>query len=144
MNSKKSLIIIIVIIVIAAAGWYFWRGGFSSWGIGKTSVSTPSTGGTTATQPGMGGGQVSEPVTSGQTGTIGKMTDDIYVELIVQAAYQAQKNPATYAANMKTLFAKYGITEENVTAYGEALGKDPARAQAVALKYSQELQKLLK
>lgn len=141
MNSKKPLITIIIIIVVLAVGWYLWRGGYFGKIFGTTTKGTTTT---TTTQPGMGGGQVSEPATGAKTGTVGKMTDDIYVELIVQTAYQAQKNPATYAANMKALFAKYGITEENVTAYGEALSKDPARAQAVALKYSQELQKLLK
>ena len=142
MNSKKSLITIIVIIVVVVAGWYFWRGGFSSWGIGGTSVTSPSTGGTTTSQTGMGG-QVGEPTAGGQTGSIGAMTDDIYIDILSRTAYYA-KDPSTYASHMKDLFAKYGITQENVQAYGDTLQTDPARAQSVAQKYLQKLQELQK
>ncbi|MFA5095341.1 MAG: hypothetical protein WC447_01610 [Candidatus Paceibacterota bacterium] len=132
MSSKKSLITVIVIIIVLIAGWYLWKG------VGTAPVSTPLTGETS--QPGAEG-QTSEQTGSGD---IGKMTDDIYVELIAQAAYQAQKDPASYASTMQNLYEKYGITEENITAYGEALSKDPTRAQAIAQKYAEELQKLMK
>ena len=135
MSSKKSLITIVVVIVILVAGALLWNS------TRTVSVPTSSTGGTTpGSQSGVGGQN------NGQAGkgSIGKMTDDIYIELIVQAAYQAQKNPATYASTMNNLYDKYGITAENVTAYGEALSKDPARAQAIAQRYTQQLQQLMK
>ena len=142
MSSKKPLITIIIIIVVLAVGWYLWRGGYFGKSLG-TSIK-----GTTTTQPeaktgGMGGGEADTSATA-KTGTVGKMTDDIYVEMIVQAAYWAQKDPMAYVTNIENLYKKYGITEENVTAYGKELEKDPARAQAIAAKYSQELKKLMK
>jgi len=141
MNSKKSLITIIVVIVVLVAGGLLWRGGFLGYGTGTVYDSALPTGGTT--QPGVEG-QTGEQATGGQTGTVGKMTDDIYIELITQAAYQAQNNPSAYASNMKNLYDKYGVTAENIQAYGEALSKDPARAQAVGQKYAQQLQQLMK
>jgi hypothetical protein len=131
---SKSLITTIVIIVVIVAGIFLWRG------VGMKSVSTSPTG--EATPATEAGGQTNDQAVSGQTGSIGKMTDDIYVEMIVQAAYQAQKNPAAYAANMQTLYAKYGITAENITAYGESLQKDPARTQTIMQKYTKKLQEL--
>lgn len=124
MNSKKSLITVAIVIVVLVAGWYLWRGGFSWWGVGTTPVSpSPTEGITPATQPGVegqtggqGGGQ-----TGGQTtGTnIGKMTDDIYVEIAAQTAYYSAKDPAGLAARAKDLLAKYGVNEENMTAYAD-------------------------
>ena len=137
MNSKKYLITIVVVIVVLVAGWYLWKGN------GTTST-LPTQETTSTTEQSGVEGQISGQETTGQIGTIGKMTDDIYIEMLVQAAYQAQKNPASYALTMKNLYDKYGITAENVTAYGESLQKDPARAQTIMQKYSQELQKLMK
>lgn len=136
MNSKKTLITIIIIIVIAAAGWYFWKGGFSSFGIGGTS-SHPWTEGTSS-QPGIGG-QTGDQ-TTGEIGSVGKMTDDIYVDMMVKIVeIQAKKNPATYAAEVASLYKKYNITEESMAAYAKELEKDPTRAMNIAQKYSQRV-----
>lgn len=148
MNSKKSLITVAIVIVVLLAGWFLWRGGFSWWGIGTVSVPTsPTERITPATQPGAGGqttgGQAGEQTTGGQTGSIGKMTDDIYVEIMVQTIYQGTKDPTSWVSHGQAdLFAKYGVTEENVKAYAEGFAKDPTRAQAIAKKYAQRLQEL--
>jgi len=141
MKSKKSFIRIVVIIIVLLAGWYLWKGGFSSFGIGTVSDSIVPTDMTTS-ETGIDG-EVNEPTTVEPTGNI-EITDDIYVELMVQAAYQSQKNPTTYVATMASLYDKYDITAEDFVAYGETLSKDPARAQIIAQKYAEELQKLMK
>lgn len=140
MGSKKSLITLAIIVVVLVGGAILWKGGFLWGGVGTTSNSTSPTGGITpATQPGTGG------QTGGQTtgGSIGKMTDDIYVEILVQSAYNAQKDPTSWASSgYNSLLSKYGVTEENVIAYGEELGKNPQRAQEVATKYMKRLTEL--
>jgi len=138
MSSKKSLITsIIVVVIILVAGGLLWKGGFLGQKFGRMSDSVFPTGG----EPGiMGetGGQ-----TTGETGSVGKMTDDIYVDMMIKiVAIQAEKNPATYATSVANLYKKYGITEESMAAYAKELEKDPTRAMNIAQKYSQELQKL--
>lgn len=65
------------------------------------------------TEPG-----VIPPDISGQTGQIvepsEKMTDKIYIEILAQTSYYAQKSPENFASHMKDLYAQYGITEERV------------------------------
>ena len=136
---KKSLITIIVIIVVLIAGWYFWKGGFIGHGIGTSNSVLPN--GETS-QTGMGG--AGETATTGQTGNVEKVTDDVYVELMAQAAYLSQKSPATYVTEIQKLYSKYGLNQESFAAYGEELSKDPTRAQAIAQKYTQRLQELMK
>jgi hypothetical protein len=137
MNSKKTLISIIVIVIVVAAGWYFLKGGFSSFGIGRTSLPI----GGIASQPGIGG-EITDQTTGG-IGSIGKMTDDIYVDLMVKmVAIQGEKNPATYATEVQNLYKEYGVTKESLEAYASGLEKDPQRAAAIAQKYMEELKKL--
>jgi len=67
------------------------------------------------------------------------MTDDIFVEMIAQAGYYAQKNPAGWAAYEQNLLQKYGVTEENLTAYSKLLENDPQHAQVITEKYIKRL-----
>lgn len=136
---KKSLILIIIVIVVIIAGVYLWRGGFLGGGVDNPISPT----GETTSQAGIGG-QVSEPATGVKTGTAEKINDDVYVELMAQAAYLSQKNPTNYISLMKDFYDKYGLTQESFAAYGEELGKDPARTQAIAQKYMKRLQELMK
>jgi hypothetical protein len=74
--------------------------------------------------------------------SLGKITDDLYLELIVRATTEAQKDPNGYILTMRTVYAKYGITEIDLANYSKELMKDPARAQAIMAKYSQATSKL--
>lgn len=130
--SKKNIIILVVIIVIVLIGLFLWRGGFLGHRVGPTGE---------VTGPGIMG-EIGDKVTGGIMGT-GKITDDIYVEMMVKVvALQAEKNPATYAASLESLYKKYGITEESMEVYAKELEKDPQRAMAIAQKYAQEIAKL--
>lgn len=72
----------------------------------------------------------------------GKMTDEIYIEILARSGYYAQKDPNTFASHMKDLYKKYGITEEDIKAYGEELEKDPQRGGEIGLKLMQRMQEL--
>ena len=99
---------------------------------------------------GTGGGTDIIPSdASSQVGPIvelsGKMTDEIYIEILAQTAYYAQKHPNDsmgFASYMKDLYKKYGITEEGITAFGKELEKNPQYAGEIGLKYIQRLQEL--
>jgi len=113
----------------------------------------PSGGAGGGTQGG-GGVENAEPESipsdaSSQVGPIvelsGKMTDEIYIEILAQTAYYAQKHPNDsmgFVSYMKDLYNKYGITEEGITAFGKELEKNPQHAGEIGLKYIQRLQEL--
>lgn len=145
MNSKKLLITIGVIVVILIVGTLLWKGGFSWLGVGIAPSTSPTEGITPGTQPGVEE-QAGEQTMGEQTevGSIGKMTDEIYIEIAVQIAYQSQKDPVGLEQAVKNLLNKYGVTQENMDAYSATINKDTARAQAVAQKYMQRLQELQK
>ena len=126
MNSKKILMIIVAIVIVAIIGVLAWKGIGNRTGSNSTVPTTEN------------------PITTDTTvvGSIGKMTDAIFIEIAAQAAYYAQKDPAGWATRMEVLYKKYGITEENMTAYSEALSKDPQRAAEFAQKYAQRLSEL--
>jgi len=126
MNFKKILMIIVAIVIVAIIGVLAWKGIGNRTGSNSTVPTTEN------------------PITTDTTvvGSIGKMTDAIFIEIAAQAAYYAQKDPASWAARMEALYKKYGITEENMTAYSEALSKDPQRAAEFAQKYAQRLSEL--
>jgi len=126
MNFKKILMIIVAIVIVAIIGVLAWKGIGNRTGSNSTVPTTEN------------------PITTDTTvvGSIGKMTDAIFIEIAAQAAYYAQKDPAGWAARMEVLYKKYGITEENMTAYSEALSKDPQRAAEFAQKYAQRLSEL--
>lgn len=120
---KKYIIIAAVVIILLVAGFLLWRGGFLN-----TKVAT---------------NEEINNQTAEKIENFGKITDDIYVEMLVQVMnYQAEKNPTTYALNMKNLYEKYGVTEERMKAYSAELEKDPIRAQIIIQKYTQRLTEL--
>lgn len=139
MGLKKSLVKFVIIIVVLVGGAILWKGGFLGRIVGTTPGITP------ATQPEVEG-QTGEQTTGEQTtgGSIGKMTDEIYTEIMAQTTYNLQKyaqDLPSFASHMKVFYGKYDVTAENFKAYEEAL-KDPTRAQAIAQKYAQRLQEL--
>ena len=127
MNSKKILMIIIAVVIVAVIGVLIWKGIGNRTGSDSTVPTTKN------------------PITTDTTigGSIGKMTDAIFIEIAAQAAYYSQKNPVGWAAYAKTLFKKYDITEENITAYGELLSNDPQHAAELAQKYALRLAELM-
>lgn len=126
MNSKKILTIIVAVVIVAVIGFLVWKGVGNKTGSDSTVPTTKNS--TTDTTV---------------VGSIGKMNDAIFIEIAAQAAYYAQKNPAGWAAYLETLFKKYDITEENITAYGESFSDDPQHAAEIAQKYAQRLSELL-
>ncbi len=139
MDSRKILMIIVAVVIVAIIGVLAWKGIGNKTGSNST-VPTTEEPITTETTTSEGG----EQTTGGQAtgGSIGKMTDDIYIEILAQAAYYGQKDPTSWPAQAKVLFAKYGVTEKDITAYGETLEEDPWHAQEIAKKYMQRLSEL--
>ncbi|MDO8689063.1 MAG: hypothetical protein Q7R39_03485 [Dehalococcoidia bacterium] len=75
----------------------------------------------------------------------GNKVEDAYVELLAQTTYHKTNNQNGWTAqNDKDLFAKYGVTQEEVDAFSKALRNDPAHAKVVTLKQLQRLQELQK
>lgn len=131
MNSKKILTIIIAVVIVAVIGFLVWKGIGNKTGSDSTVPTTENLITTDTTVAAVGG-------------SIGKMTDAIFIEIAAQAAYYAQKDPAGWAARMEALYKKYGITEENMSAFSEALSNDPQRTAEFAQKYAQRLAELTK
>ncbi len=121
-------------------------------GVGIAPFSTSTTEGITpATQPGTegqaGGQTTGEQATGGQTtgGSIGKMTDEIYIEILAQTAYYVQKyaqDPKSFVSHVNVFYEKYGVTKENFQAYGVELEKNPQHLGEIAARYAQRLMEL--
>ena len=88
----------------------------------------------------------SESNTSEGQSASGSKVEDAFVELLAQTTYHTQTNNQAgwTAQNENDLFAKYGVTKEEVDAFSKSLRKDPAHAQALVQKYTQRLQELQK
>ena len=129
MNSKKNLIIIIAVVIVVIIGLFTWQGLRNNTGSESITTTTKDI--------------VAVDITAG---SIGNMNDDIFVEITAQSAYYAQKNVEDmtgWAAHMETLYNTYGVTEENITAYSEALSNDLERSSDLAQKYTQRLAELV-
>jgi len=133
MDSKKNLMIIGAVIILMIIIILGWKGVGNKTGSDST---IPANGNLITTDTTIEAGEQ----TTG--GSIGKMTDDIFIEMIAQADYYAQKNPAGWAAYEQNLLQKYGVTEENLTAYSNLLENDPQHAQVITEKYIQRLTEL--
>ena len=129
MNSKKILTIIVAVVIVALISVLAWKG----------IVNSP-------TAPTAEDLITTDTTVSGQTtgGSIGKMTDAIFIEVAAQTAYYSQKDPAGWVVSIAALYKKYGITEENMNAYSEELSNDPQRTAEFAQKYAQRLAELMK
>jgi|AntAceMinimDraft_9_1070365.scaffolds.fasta_scaffold02968_13 hypothetical protein len=129
MNSKKNLTIIIAVVIVVIIGLFMWQGMRNNTGPESTTTTTKDIEAVDIT-----------------AGSIGDMNDDIFVEITAQSAYYAQKNVEDvtgWVAHMETLYNTYGVTEENIAAYGEALDNDPERSSDLAQKYAQRLTELM-
>ncbi|OQB44529.1 MAG: hypothetical protein BWY03_00051 [Parcubacteria group bacterium ADurb.Bin159] len=71
----------------------------------------------------------------------GKMTDEIYADILAHTSIYA-RDLSTYADKMNALYKKYGVTQEEMSAYDEELQKDEKRAEEVSMKYIQRLMEL--
>jgi len=74
---------------------------------------------------------------------IGKMNDDIFVEITAWSTYYAQTDMENWLLHMENLYAQYDVTEENLNAYIDLLEKNPEHSVEVAEKYSERLSELL-
>ncbi|HPC31205.1 MAG TPA: hypothetical protein PK119_01960 [Candidatus Paceibacterota bacterium] len=134
---KKYLIPVIIVVVVVVIGVIFGLNVSKKGGQETVPAITPSTEET-------GGAGTEGSVTSEPTGTgdIGKMNDDIFIEIMAHTTYYSSTNPAAWVAKEKELFAKYGVTPEQVQAYSEMLQEDPQHLQEVAQKYMQRAREL--
>jgi hypothetical protein len=124
----KNIIIAVVGIVVVGAGAFALKGSFS----GKDSDVTPGTGNfpnekiIPISDP---GGIVTDKKTTDEqtnTGGLGKMTDDMYVEISAWTMYYAGLGRyGEIAPKRDELYNKYGITQENMDAYGVRMENDP-------------------
>lgn len=135
MNSKKILIIAGVVVAVLIAGALLWKG------VGTESI-PPSGGGTTVTPQTGDGGPGGE--TGGKTvaGDASKVTDEMYIEVLAQSSNPQMKDMKTWAADMKALYAEYGVTEADIKAYASELEKDPLRAGEIGQKYMKRAMEL--
>jgi len=134
MIPKKVLLLIFVILVLIIIGMIGWRSWVSykfsdsfGWGYDSKLLSDNPT-------------EETKPLSN----TTGKLTDDIYVEILAQTGYQYQlvKNTKLWAERMKTIYAKYGVTGDDIKAYAQIIESDPARAKIVSEKYMKRLMEL--
>ena len=124
MNSKNIWIIIAVIAVIAI-GLFMWQGVDNKID-DETTVPTNE-----------------EIDDQSIEGNIGKMNDDIFVEITAWSTYYAQTDMENWLLHMENLYAQYDVTEENLNAYIDLLEKNPEHSVEVAEKYSERLSELL-
>ena len=131
MNSKKSLLIILMILIVLIVGALVWRNYERTKGIYGLGLLPGKNlfGGTT------------KPLTGGNAE---KLNDEVYVEILAQTGYQyqASKDPQVWADKMKALYAKYGVTEADITAYAKMLEGNATKTQEVASKYMKRLMEL--
>ncbi len=101
---KKNLLVIGIVVAVIIVGFLVWYFGFKS-------------------GPGIG---LQRPA-------IGPMTDELYIEIALEAASQAEKDPTWIATpeNMADLLKKFGITFEQYNAFAEQLLADPERNSRV-------------
>jgi hypothetical protein len=77
-------------------------------------------------------------------GDIGKMNDDIFVEIAAWSTYYSQTDMENWITHMEDLYNQYDVTEENINAYVDLLEQDQERSlEEVAEKYSDRLAELL-
>ena len=74
-----------------------------------------------------------QPANSGKT-------EEAYIELLAQRTYNNQNGWTSQ--NEKDLFAKYGVTQEEIDAFRIALRTDTALSKAVTIKVLQRTQEL--
>lgn len=133
MLKNKVIYIVVGVIVIVAIG-----GGLILGNKNKTTKNETST--PTTQSPSAPSSSNAEQTASGSK------AEEAYVELLAQSTYHVQKNDQNgwTSQNEKDLFAKYGVTQEEVDAFSKALRKDPVHAKAVTVKVLQRLQQLQK
>jgi len=124
MNSKNIWIIIAVIAVITI-GFFMWQGNENKI---DDELDVP----------------INEEVDDESIeGDIGKMNDDIFVEIAAWSTYYSQTDMENWITHMEDLYNQYDITEENFNAYADLLEQDTERSIEVAEKYSDRLTELL-
>lgn len=124
MNSKNIWIIIAVVAVIAI-GLFMWQGAENK--IDDESMVPINE-------------ETDDQVIEGD---IGKMNDDIFVEITAWSTYYAQTDMENWITHMEDLYNQYDVTEENINAYVDLLEQDQGRSLEVAEKYSERLTELL-
>lgn len=127
MNSK-NIWIIIGIIAVVAIGLFMWQGAGNENKMDDEPI-VP----------------INEEIDdqSAEEGDIGKMNDDIFVEIAAWSTYYAQTDMENWITHMEDLYDQYDITEENLNAYADLLDQDTEHSAEVADKYSDRLAELL-
>lgn len=113
-------------------------------GCAKKGAVTPAPEGAGA--PTGGAPAAEETVPAAKDGDIGKMTDDLYVEITAQLNYQGAKDPDGWllGGGYERWLKSIGVTDAQLEAYGRKLESDPGRISELgqrALKRMEELEK---
>lgn len=126
----KNYIVIAVVVVAIIGGGLF---------LSKNKATKNETPTSTTKSPSV----VPTKSNTGQT-VSGSKAEEAYVELLAQTTYHAGTNNQNSwtSQNENDLFAKYGVTKEEVDAFSKALRNDPVRAKAVTIKVLQRTQEL--
>jgi len=134
MISKKFLLLIFVILILIIVSMIGWRSWVSyklfnglRWGYNPVSFNDNTS-------------EETKPLSNLK----GEVTDDIYVEILAQTGYQYQvtKDPGLWAERMKAIYAKYGVTGDDIKAYAKMLESNPEKAKIVSEKYMKRLAEL--
>jgi len=131
-NSKQIWLIVAVILIIAI--------GVVVWQSTKDKIGTEIPGINNIPSGTSNGG--SEAPSEASSGGIGAMTDDIYVEIVAQASYYMQTDPLNLLSHYESLYRKYGVTEDNLSAYTDLLMEDMGHYMELAERIMQREQEL--
>lgn len=126
--TKNNIVIAVVIIAVIGGGLFFFNKDTQK---STSTIQSPSA--------------PNKPNPTGQT-TNGSKVEEAYVELLAQTTYHVQTNNQSNwtAQNEQDLFAKYGVTKEEVDTFSKGLRNNPAQAKAVVIKQLRRLQELQK
>ncbi|MFA6039286.1 MAG: hypothetical protein WCV62_00980 [Candidatus Peribacteraceae bacterium] len=103
----------------------------------------PSSPETTGELPAASAPTVAAPTPS-QAGDVGKVTEDVWVEIAAQDIYHGQTDLQAWGVGggRERFFASFGVTEEQLAAFGAQVENDPARTQEILGKMAKRLKEL--
>lgn len=113
-------------------------------GCAKQPTVSPATTGAGAPVAAPAGEEANKPAE--QAASVGKMTDDIYVEITAEMNYSLGKGEFKYAGDegFTDLLKEHGVTKAEFDAFNTALTADPARAASLGVKIMQRLKEISK
>ncbi|MDD3491393.1 MAG: hypothetical protein PHG13_00220 [Candidatus Pacebacteria bacterium] len=135
-NSKQIWLIVAIILIIVI--------GIVVWQSTKDRVGTEIPGISESSEmPSETSHEDSGASSEASSGGIGAMTDDVYVEIVAQLSYYMQTDPLNLLSHHEDLYRKYGVTEDNFSAYTDLLMEDMEHYMELTERIIQREQELL-